>query len=86
MIDAIKFNKANDEVFLSINFMNYVDHDVLGKSGTMSWDELIRGYPRTFRWLNENICDQEYTDLVRFIGTGQDLEDQIVLKAQRHPC
>lgn len=73
--DAIQFNRANGEVFLSINFMNYVDADINGKCGVMKADDLPQ---RTKAWLDEYI--PPHKDMVRFVGTGANLEDQILIQ------
>jgi adenylosuccinate synthase len=74
LIDAIKYNKANGNVFLSVNFMNYVDSEITNMNGNYDLSDLPI---KTQSWIDRYI--KPYDDLIRFIGTGPNLEDQIVV-------
>ena len=75
LADAIKYNRANGEVFLSINFMNYVDSEINGRSGSvMSTNDLPK---RSAEWCMKNLTEEQLK-MLRFIGTGEKLSEQIV--------
>jgi adenylosuccinate synthase len=75
LTDAIKFNRANGEVFLSINFMNYVDLEIAGMNGYKRLSDLPT---KSQIWINSNLTSEQQR-MLKFIGTGENLEDQIVI-------
>ena len=73
--DAIKFNQANGDVILSLNFMNYIDSSLIGMNGNLRAPQLPI---KVLQWCKENLGS--LSSLVRFIGTGQYLDDQVVME------
>ena len=75
LADAIKYNRANGEVFLSINFMNYVDSEIAKFSG----EKLLSSGQLTSRaaaWCKDNLTEEQLR-MLKFIGTGPKLNEQI---------
>lgn len=73
--EAIRHNRANGQIYLSLNFANYVDHAVLGRRA-----RCFSGVPDSARleqWLRENL--DTYRPLLKFIGTGAKTDDMIQL-------
>ena len=60
--DAIRYNRTSDELYLSLNFANYVDHDVYG-----SGDRSVKS-PKLQSWLDQNL--RAHLHRLKFIGTG----------------
>ncbi len=75
MHEAIRHNTANGKVWISINFMNYVDDNMTGRRGTAKniIDDNISMKSR--RWLLDNL--EPYIGMLRFIGTGAKTDDKI---------
>lgn len=69
LADAIKYNFTGHEIFTSINFMNYVDVAVQGKTSMTDLTEKCR------HWLNSYIPDWRLK--VNMIGTGMNTEEMI---------
>ena len=85
--DAIKFNRTNGNVYVSVNFINYIDatmHEARGGISEVS-DQAID-------WLTENILDvireekDEFISKVHlgFIGTGAKTNDMILLPVDKY--
>jgi len=68
--EAIRFNDAGKGVVLSLNFANYIDHNMSRRRGGI--ESLTR---RFFEWYRENLGD--LSKMVDFIGTGALTEDMI---------
>jgi hypothetical protein len=71
--EAIRHNRANGQVYLSLNFANYVDHAVKGQRARCLSGAL--GNARLERWLRENL--DRYRPMLKFIGTGARTDDMI---------
>lgn len=69
--EAIAYNSTGDDIFLSINFANYVDHEMTGLTQAKEITEKFDG------WIEENLG--EYKDIVKFIGTGATTGEMIKL-------
>lgn len=84
VIEAIKYNKTDRPIWTSINFANYVDHDITGLL-----DESMLG-DRWYEWLFEYF-PAEHLDTLRFIGTGAETEAMIMKmlpteEVMENPC
>jgi hypothetical protein len=65
--EAITYNKTGHGTFVTVNFLNYVDHQMSGRRGGI--DQLTE---RARRWLDENISDvcQRTGAQLALLGTG----------------
>jgi adenylosuccinate synthase len=80
LADAFRFSRTgNGSIFLSVNFMNYVDANITGASGTIT-DKVPTNLltPKVREWLKSNLTSSQLQSL-KFIGTGQNLDEQIVV-------
>jgi adenylosuccinate synthase len=77
--DAIKFNRANGEIYISINFMNYVDNKITGINKNIAGQFIPHLPIKTSEWIMNNL-NTEQRKMLRFIGTGPNLEDQILIR------
>ena len=86
MDEAMIYNNTGDDMYLSINFMNYVDASVKGKRNII--DVLT---PKVRRWLCENIfshgfysfCDNNQINFRGlFIGTWKTIDDSLYVDAE----
>lgn len=77
LIEAVRDNDTGHGVHLSVNFLNYVDHSILGAKTQQAVTE------RCTRWLDQNLNSKElktaYIKMLRFLGTGANTEDTINL-------
>jgi hypothetical protein len=75
--DSIKFNRTGHDIFLSINFMNYIDGKMNGIRGN-GIDKLTN---KAKQWLDENISKtaDKYGAKTLFIGTGAKTDDKVML-------
>ena len=69
---------------ISINFTNYLDHNISGKSGKMNFDELNQSWPKVaeyVKWVEENQywAGTEYAGKVMLLGTGPKRSEMIEL-------
>jgi hypothetical protein len=78
LIDAIKYNKTDGKTFLSLNFANYVDYDIYGKSDNINSEDLPKISSKLHDWVTTNLT-KEQTNMLRFIGTGPNTEHSINL-------
>lgn len=76
MDEAIKYNKTGHDIYISINFINYVDSSMNGTRGNK--DKLTE---KCLNWLNENVYNtaKRHNAHVKFIGTGPLTDDKIIL-------
>jgi hypothetical protein len=73
--DAIRYNATGSEIYISINFINYVDMAIEGKRGGT---EQIT--PKIQRWIDRYIDIRDPTfSVLKFLGTGAATDDMIVL-------
>lgn len=74
---AIKYNDTGRAIYLSVNFVNYVDYEMSGvRGGNDDITEKLRD------WLKANIkpcCDESRTAELMFLGTGPLTDDMILL-------
>ena len=77
LMDAIKYNRANGKVFLSINFMNYIDSEIHKVNGKIS--KIANLTPRAKSWCEE-VLSTEQQKMLKFIGTGALLNEQILVQ------
>jgi adenylosuccinate synthase len=83
MRQAIEYNRANGWVFLSINFVNYIDHAMTGRRGTAHLgnanDDIIT--QKVQDWLKDNVLDiYKKTDsmsMICILGTGPKSADKV---------
>jgi adenylosuccinate synthase len=73
--DSIRYNRTGHDVFVSINFMNYVDGSIAGIRGNQKLTDKVS------EWLNEYVypISNKYGAKVAFIGTGAKTDDKIQL-------
>jgi hypothetical protein len=78
---AIGYNHTGARVLLSVNFANYVDHEMSTRRGVhhpiwSSGDEIT---PKFREWLGENIVPvvSSTRSTLRFIGTGSLTDDMV---------
>lgn len=63
--EAIRFNKTGGKIYLSLNFVNYLDASVEGKT------KGVASHPKVLSWLYENIFKDLPQDVeLKFLGTG----------------
>jgi adenylosuccinate synthase len=81
---AVEYNRANGWVFLSVNFVNYLDSAMTGRRGVTNLDsakdDLIT--PKVKNWLRENVLDifkseTLCTGMLIILGTGPLTSDKI---------
>jgi adenylosuccinate synthase len=68
---SIRHNRTHGELFLSLNFADYVDHTLSGTRARTIDSEKLQ------QWLDGNLADQ--LGRLRFIGTGEKTDDMIQL-------
>lgn len=74
--EAIRFNKTSGKVYVSVNFINYVDGTLSGVRGGLS--QLT---DRGMAWIRDNVigpCAEAGADL-KFLGTGARTDDMLVI-------
>ena len=81
LAEAIRYNRANGEVFLSLNFANYVDAKLEGKQNNVEINHDFGIAARLLsekmaKWVSQNMT-REQIKMMRFIGTGPDTDDFI---------
>jgi adenylosuccinate synthase len=83
MKEALRFNNTGDDVYISVNFMNYVDSSVKGKR---TKDEVLT--PRVIAWLKDYILADDVKEFCAlhninlsgiFIGTWKTIDDSVFL-------
>jgi hypothetical protein len=79
--EGLRFNDIGDDIYISINFMNYVDGSVEGKRTT---EDIMTTKVKS--WIKENILRYglgSYWDRVRgyYIGTWKTIDDSIFINA-----
>lgn len=83
LIESLKFNNTGDDVYLSVNFMNYVDSSVKGKRHP---NEVLT--PKVVAWLKKNIITDDVLKFAAlwniklsglFIGTWKSVDDSVFL-------
>ena len=87
---SIEYNRANGWVFLSVNFVNYLDGDMTGRRGKICLNDALKNAkdslitPKVMLWLCENVLDVFKSDTgwpdmgMRIIlGTGPNTADKI---------
>ncbi|MEM3000636.1 MAG: hypothetical protein QXP41_00390 [Candidatus Nitrosocaldus sp.] len=86
MMEALKFNNTGDDVYISINFMNYVDMTVKEKR---SLSEVLTN--KVIAWLKNNVLTDKMRKFNRiynirlagmFIGTGRHIDDSVFVGAK----
>jgi adenylosuccinate synthase len=74
LIDAVKYNRTHGRMFISINFLNYVQNDILGYRG-----DSIKEFPKCIEWINKNLCDLDKLSAeLKILGTGPKTDDKIL--------
>jgi hypothetical protein len=87
--DSIVYNNTGHKMFLSINFMNYVDSAIKSIRGEAdeSWLYAKNGkfdnrkkYEKSLKWLRQNLFEfyNLYADKI-FLGTGPTTDDMIIM-------
>jgi len=86
---SIEYNRANGWIFLSINFVNYLDGDMTGRRGNIRLNDALSGRdgtitPKVMAWLQENVLDVFKSDtnwpdmgMCIILGTGPNTADKI---------
>ena len=82
--DCILYNDTGDDIYLCINFANYVDANLEDDSGTLTISDLHGKYLKIYHWLrNHGILDvqREHTKVhISLIGTGAKTNSMLLLK------
>ena len=73
--DSIRHNNTGSDVYLSLNFANYVDPNLESIRGVGM--DAIPGESRLRGWIDKNLGD--YRQQLRFIGTGAKTDDMVLL-------
>ena len=71
--EAVRYNRAGGEMYLSLNFADYVDRDLAGKRTRVVAPTADAVGPKLADWLKANLDDPR----LRFIGTGAKTDDMI---------
>ena len=83
LAEAIEYNRANGEVFISVNFANYVDARLTGVRDVLSNDvkDEEGKYTKIHKWLDENVRPivNEHKAHLKFLGTGAKTDDMLLL-------
>ena len=74
---AIKHNRTGHEIFLSLNFANYVDYEITGKRAVCTENHIKNISPKLDKWLRHN---NVLSNNLRFIGTGAKTNDKILIE------
>ena len=83
LIESLRFNNTGDDVYISVNFMNYVDSAVKGKR---TKNEVLT--PKVIAWLKDNVINDEVLKACAlnnvklnglFIGTWKTVDDSVFL-------
>lgn len=83
LLEALKFNNTGDDVYISVNFMNYVDNTVKGKR---TKEEVLT--PKVIAWIRDNVVNDEVLKACTlnsikingmFIGTWRTIDDSVFL-------
>jgi adenylosuccinate synthase len=76
LLEALRYNSTGDDTYVSVNFMNYVDASVQGKS---ELHEVMTN--KVSNWLRQNILDVVGKSVRGvFIGTWKTIDDSAWLK------
>jgi adenylosuccinate synthase len=74
---AIQYNRTGHKVMLSLNFANYVDHQMTGRSGHHDWTQSPGSMTTAFAaWADKHFGARQ--DEIAFVGTGPGLDEQII--------
>lgn len=78
MRESIRYNRTHGRTYVSVNFMNYVDH---GIAGVRALGHYFKEYSKCSQWINENIypITREFGAKLWIIGTGAQTDDKILL-------
>jgi len=78
MIEALTYNNTGDDLYISINFLNYVDASVQGKTRV---DEVLT--PKIKDWLCKNVFKSGFPKKLKingiFLGTWKTIDDSSFL-------
>jgi hypothetical protein len=83
LLEALIFNNTGDDVYISVNFMNYVDASVRGKR---TLNEVLT--PKVIKWIKENVWSSELVTQYKinninikglFIGTWKTIDDSVFI-------
>jgi len=83
LLEALRFNNTGHEMFISVNFLNYVDAAVEGARDTGA---VLT--PKVKAWLKDNVFNQEHQDVWNrqgikvsgmFLGTWKGIDDSVSL-------
>lgn len=73
MKDSIRCNDTGHRIFISINFINYVDHNMSGKQDASDITDKAK------KWLEENVIPNCGGAILKFLGTGAKTHEMICL-------
>ena len=85
-LEAMIYNNTGDDMYVSINFLNYVDASVKGERDP---EKILT--PKVVAWLKENIFNKEVSDVFLknhvnicglFLGTWKSYEDSVYYSLQ----
>lgn len=79
LVDAIKYNRGNGDVHISINFVNYVDASLESRRGGA--EKLT---PRFMNWYKNTVRPDGLGAHITFFGTGPKTDDMIVVQNETH--
>lgn len=78
--DCIRHNQTRYNVFLSVNFADYVDVEMSGVRGVADSTDSFFSHltPKMTQWVKDNLS--EFQDILTFVGTGPRTDDTILFK------
>lgn len=82
MLEAVRFNRGNGKVYISVNFINYVDASLQGQRGVITDLTDPGSIGPAGKWLQENILDpiKGQDDVaLKFVGTGAKTDDMLMV-------
>jgi hypothetical protein len=75
LAESIKYNRTGHEMYISINFANYVDHNMNAVRG--GEDKVTEQFKR---WIYDNIIQNDIGNAeLAFIGTGAKTDDMVLI-------
>ena len=74
LLQAIKYNDCGSDIFVSINFVNYVDHALSGKRSESDITEKMQQWMNVHLW---DVCEATGAKIL-CLGTGAPTDDMIV--------
>jgi len=85
LVEAIRFNDTGGQIWLCVNFVNYVVSGIYGEREYFNLHIDFEKYEKLHNWIHENITRVIYADnsidetrvSLKYLGTGEKIEDRI---------